>query len=122
MLKSNILRRTLYSTAIVTGLFLAYTAGRGHAASQVDLVEAAADKLTIEEVGALTAPFLAVAEASQDSCRERGDGPSLADIIRFHRELMEELLKPAKFIGPYGEEYDSYADYLRGVYGVRLGC
>ena len=123
MFQSKFLRKTLAAGGMAAALVLAYAAGWAQAAPRTNLVAQAASKLTVSEVNALTSAALAVADASTASCTADSDGPSLEDVLRHHRELMEELMKPAKFEGPMGEQYDSYADYLWGVYGVRIrGC
>jgi len=38
--------------------------------------------------------------------------------LRQHLAEMKDRFKPAKWLGPLGEEYDSYGEYLEGVWGV----
>ena len=79
----------------------------------------ALEKLSAEEANALVAPLAAVAlsyrkEASQSGSKIR----DLDLVLATYREIMERLNKPLKWLGPRGEEYDTYAEYLEGVWGV----
>ena len=79
-----------------------------------NLIQSAISKLTHDELSAILAFPLAMIDKRDSDCSSSSAPPPQLpvevyyEILRDHAEMME----PAKFLGPRGEEYESFTAYL----------
>ncbi len=86
-----------------------------------DLIERAASKLHADELSALLATPLGLAEAS--SADEGEYDHLLQEVLRSFRELMARFHGPLKFLAADGTEFDCYGEYVDYQWGgVGLPC